>query len=405
LDDGAAVGQQPAAEPDHERHPSTGGRLQIRHRPTHPLLVQRQFGDADVAGGITPQRGLGLPDEDVERPVGGPRHRRHRREAQPLVHRGTFRVVDPGHHPGHPERLPRHPRRDDVGVVAGGYRGERAGLLDPGTQQHIPVEAHTHDPFPGAVRAEPVKRRAVPGDHRDVVPDPRQAVGQHGAHPTASHHHNPQLDPSFRKRVVSYRRLTCALRTLQLSGGRWPRRLVLALVSKVSTAARRLLLGRPFRSDRLSHTLLPKRIALPVFASDALSSVAYAPEEIFVVLSVAGVAAYAMTPWIGLAIATVMALVIASYRHTVQAYPSGGGACEVVSTNLGRTAGLTVAAALMVDYVLTVAVSISAAMSNIGSVIGFIGEHKVWFAVAAILLVAAMNLRGVRESGAAFAVP
>src|SRR5690606_38256645 len=171
------------------------------------------------------------------------------------------------------------------------------------------------------------------------------------------------------------------------------------------TAARRLLLGRPFRSDRLSHTLLPKRIALPVFASDALSSVAYAPEEIFVVLSVAGVAAYAMTPWIGLAIATVMALVIASYRHTVQAYPSGGGDYEVVSTNLGRTAGLTVAAALMVDYVLTVAVSISAAMSNIGSVIGFIGEHKVWFAVAAILLLAAMNLRGVRESGTAFAVP
>lgn len=176
-------------------------------------------------------------------------------------------------------------------------------------------------------------------------------------------------------------------------------------MSKVSTAARRLLLGRPFRSDRLSHTLLPKRIALPVFASDALSSVAYAPEEIFLVLSVAGVAAYSMTPWIGLAITTVMLLVIASYRHTVQAYPSGGGDYEVVSTNLGKTAGLTVAAALMVDYVLTVAVSISAAMSNIGSAIGFIGHHKTWFAVAAILLLAAMNLRGVRESGTAFAIP
>ncbi|WP_448504006.1 APC family permease [Mycolicibacterium thermoresistibile] len=176
-------------------------------------------------------------------------------------------------------------------------------------------------------------------------------------------------------------------------------------MSKVSTAARRLLLGRPFRSDRLSHTLLPKRIALPVFASDALSSVAYAPEEIFLVLSVAGVAAYSMTPWIGAAIATVMLLVIASYRHTVQAYPSGGGDYEVVSTNLGKTAGLTVAAALMVDYVLTVAVSISAAMANIGSVIEVIGQHKVWFAVAAILLLAAMNLRGVRESGTAFALP
>jgi hypothetical protein len=91
----------------------------------------------------------------------------------------------------------------------------------------------------------------------------------------------------------------------------------LALVSKLSTVARRLVLGRPFRSDRLAHTLLPKRIALPVFASDALSSVAYAPEEIFLVLSVAGLAAYSMAPWIGLAVAGVMLIVIASYRARV----------------------------------------------------------------------------------------
>ena len=116
--------------------------------------------------------------------------------------------------------------------------------------------------------------------------------------------------------------------------------LPLALVSKLSTAARRLLIGRPFRSDRLSHTLLPKRIALPVFASDALSSVAYAPEEIFLMLSVAGLAAYALTPWIGLAVAAVMLVVVASYRQNVHAYPSGGGDYEVVTTNLGDTAGL-----------------------------------------------------------------
>ena len=143
--------------------------------------------------------------------------------------------------------------------------------------------------------------------------------------------------------------------------------LLLALVSKLSTAARRLLIGRPFRSDRLSHTLLPKRIALPVFASDALSSVAYAPEEIFLMLSVAGVAAYSLTPWIGLAVAAVMLVVVASYRQNVHAYPSGGGDYEVVTTNLGDNAGLTVASALMVDYVLTVAVSTASAMSNIGS--------------------------------------
>ena len=152
--------------------------------------------------------------------------------------------------------------------------------------------------------------------------------------------------------------------------------LLLALVSKLSTAARRLVLGRPFRSDRLSHTLLPKRIALPVFASDALSSVAYAPEEVFLMLSVAGLAAYSLTPWIGVAVAAVMLVVVASYRQNVHAYPSGGGDFEVVTTNLGPNAGLTVASALMVDYVLTVAVSTASAMSNIGSAIPFVDRPQ-----------------------------
>ncbi|MBT1192483.1 APC family permease [Rhodococcoides kroppenstedtii] len=176
-------------------------------------------------------------------------------------------------------------------------------------------------------------------------------------------------------------------------------------MSKLSTATKRLLLGRPFRSDTLGHTLLPKRIALPVFASDAMSSVAYAPEEIFLVLSVAGITAYSFSLWIGLAVAVVMAVVVASYRQNVHAYPSGGGDYEVATTNLGPTAGLTVGSALMVDYVLTVAVSISAAASNIGSAVPFVAEHKVLFAVAAIAAITAVNLRGVRESGTAFAIP
>ena len=179
----------------------------------------------------------------------------------------------------------------------------------------------------------------------------------------------------------------------------------MALVSKVSTGVRRLLIGQPFRSDKLAHTLLPKRIALPVFASDAMSSVAYAPEEIFLVLSVAGLSAYTMAPWIGLAVAFVMLVVVASYRQNVHAYPSGGGDYEVVTTNLGHTAGLTVASALLVDYVLTVAVSMASAMSNIGSAVPFIAQHKVIFAVTAIVLLTAINLRGIRESGTAFAIP
>lgn len=180
---------------------------------------------------------------------------------------------------------------------------------------------------------------------------------------------------------------------------------MLSPVSKLTTAAKRLLLGRPFRSDTLGHTLLPKRIALPVFASDAMSSVAYAPEEIFLVLSAAGISAYVYAPWVGLAVAFVMAVVVASYRQNVHAYPSGGGDYEVATKNLGPNAGLTVGSALLVDYVLTVAVSISSAASNIGSAIPFVATHKVLFAVVAIVILTAINLRGVRESGTAFAIP
>ncbi|WAL67636.1 APC family permease [Amycolatopsis cynarae] len=174
---------------------------------------------------------------------------------------------------------------------------------------------------------------------------------------------------------------------------------------KFASVAKRLLLGRPFRSDRLSHTLLPKRIALPIFASDALSSVAYAPEEIFLTLSVAGLSAYALAPWIGIAVALVMLVVVASYRQNVHAYPSGGGDYEVATTNLGGKFGLTVASALLVDYVLTVAVSTSSGVANIGSAIPFVAEHKVLCAVLIVAVLTALNLRGVRESGKAFAIP
>ncbi|MDS1113557.1 APC family permease [Gordonia westfalica] len=179
----------------------------------------------------------------------------------------------------------------------------------------------------------------------------------------------------------------------------------MSTVSKVSVATKRLLLGRPFRSDKLGHTLLPKRIALPVFASDAMSSVAYAPQEIFLVLSVAGITALAFTPWVALAVAVVLAVVVASYRQNVHAYPSGGGDYEVATVNLGPNAGLTVGSALLVDYVLTVAVSVTSAAENIGSAVPFVNEHKVWFCVGAIMIIAAVNLRGIKESGAVLAIP
>ncbi|HEV7825704.1 MAG TPA: APC family permease [Mycobacteriales bacterium] len=172
-----------------------------------------------------------------------------------------------------------------------------------------------------------------------------------------------------------------------------------------TSSFKRLLLGRPFRSDKLGETLLPKRIALPVFASDALSSVAYAPSEIMLTLSLAGMSAYAVSPLVGVVVAVVMLTVVASYRQNVQAYQSGGGDYEVVTKNLGRRWGLVVASALLVDYILTVAVSISAGVANIGSAIPWFADHKTEAAIILVAVLAAMNLRGVRESGTAFAIP
>ncbi|HEX6401980.1 MAG TPA: APC family permease [Pseudonocardiaceae bacterium] len=174
---------------------------------------------------------------------------------------------------------------------------------------------------------------------------------------------------------------------------------------KLTTAVKRILVGRPFRSERLTHTLLPKRIALPVFASDPMSSVAYAPEEILLVLSVAGLTGYAYSTWVGVAVAVVMIAVVASYRQNVHAYPSGGGDYEVATANHGQRWGLVVASALLVDYVLTVAVSIASAAANIGAALPLVAGHKVGFSLGAIVLLAAMNLRGVRESGTLFAIP
>ncbi|WP_267243711.1 APC family permease [Streptomyces sp. PR69] len=176
-------------------------------------------------------------------------------------------------------------------------------------------------------------------------------------------------------------------------------------MSKLTDVPKRILIGRALRSDRLGETLLPKRIALPVFASDPLSSVAYAPGEVLLVLSLAGVSAYHFSPWIAAAVVVLMFTVVASYRQNVRAYPSGGGDYEVAHTNLGPKAGLTVASALLVDYVLTVAVSIASGVENLGSAVPFVVEHKVLSALAVILLLTLMNLRGVKESGRLFAIP
>src|SRR4051794_31826280 len=173
----------------------------------------------------------------------------------------------------------------------------------------------------------------------------------------------------------------------------------------VGDVAKRILLGQKLRSSQLGETLLPKKIALPVFASDALSSVAYAPDEVFIMLSLAGASAYVWSWKIGIAVALVMTAVIASYRQTVHAYPSGGGDYEVATVNLGSTAGTTVASALLVDYVLTVAVSISSGAQYAAGAVDQLKGHEAMLASVLVVVLAAVNLRGIRESGTFFAFP
>lgn len=173
----------------------------------------------------------------------------------------------------------------------------------------------------------------------------------------------------------------------------------------IYSAFKRVLVGRRLSNEQMGETLLPKRYALPVFASDALSSVAYAPDEILITLSLAGMTGYMFSWQIGVAVAVVVGVVVLSYRQTVHAYPTGGGDYEVAAANLGQKASLTVASALLVDYVLTVAVSVSAGVLNARAIIPSVAGHEASVAIIVITLLTLANLRGVRESGGFFAFP
>jgi amino acid transporter len=168
---------------------------------------------------------------------------------------------------------------------------------------------------------------------------------------------------------------------------------------------KRVLVGRQVSSDKLEHTLLPKVLALPVFSSDALSSVAYATEEIMRVLLAASIAGYTKVMPISFAIAALMIIVVISYRQTVRAYPSGGGAYIVSKDNLGVFPGLLAAAALLTDYILTVSVSVVAGVFAITSAVPSLDAHKVLLSIVFIVLITLANLRGVKEAGTLFAVP
>jgi amino acid transporter len=168
---------------------------------------------------------------------------------------------------------------------------------------------------------------------------------------------------------------------------------------------KRWIVGKPMPLAQARHERLSKTVALAVFSSDALSSVAYATEEILLILVLAGAAAAHLLVPISLAIAALLVIVVVSYQQTVHAYPSGGGSYIVARANLGPTPGLIAAAALLIDYVLTVAVSVAAGVAALTSALPGLHSHRVALGVCFIALIAFANLRGVRESGRVFAVP
>jgi len=169
--------------------------------------------------------------------------------------------------------------------------------------------------------------------------------------------------------------------------------------------AKRILIGEPLTSQQVDDQLLPKRMALPIFASDALSSVAYAPQELVMILLIGGLTFLSFTPLVAIAVVVLLVVVVLSYRQLIKAYPSGGGDYEVASKNLGEIPGVIVAAALLVDYVLTVAVSVASGVDNIISAAPGLDPLRVELAVGFVILIIIVNLRGVREASLVFAIP
>jgi amino acid transporter len=170
-------------------------------------------------------------------------------------------------------------------------------------------------------------------------------------------------------------------------------------------ALKRVLVGRALASRSAEHQLLPRILALPVFASDPLSSNAYATEQMMLVLVTAGAGALAARIPIAIAIATMLTIVVVSYRQTVRAYPRGGGSYIVARENLGTLPGLVAAAAVLIDYVLTVAVSVVAGSVAITSAVPALAEHRVILSIGLVILLTLANLRGVKEAGTVFAIP
>src|SRR5436190_15705736 len=164
-------------------------------------------------------------------------------------------------------------------------------------------------------------------------------------------------------------------------------------MASIAGGISRTLFGEPLRSDRLHDTLLPKKLALPVFCSDPLSSVAYATEQIILVLGLGGLGLLYLTPWLAAGVVALLVIVVASYRQTCEAYPNGGGAYAVSRENLGENASLVAASSLLIDYVLTVAVSVVAGVAAITSAVPSLARHAVALSLVSVVILTVAHLR------------
>src|SRR3954470_21062633 len=428
LEHGARRGQLGLPEADQPRRAGAGGRLELGELPPDPDVGDGDPHEQHLPGGLAPHLADLDREQLAQQPVHRPRHRRHARDAHALVDLGALLVVDAGDDVLDAERLTRDAGADDVGVVAAAHGGEGPGRGAAGVEQGLPVEAEPGDLAAGEVRAQPAEGLRVLVDHRDAVADLLEAAGDGGADAPAAHHdhvHVSLLDLCAWRRTATRSRPAKLhpVRGGQAAAGRpsadvaWhtaegrqdgPRRpyhRAVPSLSDLGQLPKRLVLGRPVRSDRAGESLLPKRLALPIFASDALSSVAYATQEILIVLTLGGVAYLCLAPWLAAGVVVLLTTVVLSYRQVVHAYPSGGGDYEGAMKNHGQFAALVVASALLTDYVLTVAVSVSSGTDNVISAFPQLNPHRVVIAVGLVVLLAAANLRGIRESGTAFAVP
>src|SRR6266498_706391 len=408
----------------------------------------------DPLAGVLPVGGDLVGDQEAHHLVGGPFHGRHGGDAEALVDLGAARVVDAGDHRRHLELLPGQPRGDDVGVVAVGHRRERSRPLDPGLAQHVLVEPVAVHLRALEVEAQHPERDFALVDDGDRMAAPFEPGGQLRTDPATTHDHDVH-DVSFllsspsNRTAVSSGTGECtdgAKRTWPIDesgpilggvpeairrGGaeegaeavsvqagpeldETPERPVAGTASNVPSQryqslgyrGKRVLLGPPLKTSQLVNERITKRVALAVFSSDPISSTAYATEEILRVLVLA--AAISLTLPISLAIAGLLLLLVISYRQVIDAYPSAGGAYVVSRDNFGNVVASVAGAALLIDYILTVAVSVSSGVGNMISAFGPDNPLVPWqveIAIGFIVLLAWGNLRGIREAGRIFAIP